>query len=196
MSEPARRSFDDLAAILAAAFAPAQWSERGKAAARLGFRAVLWRAHERGVVAAIPGRAVCALSPPRRARPGARNPMDQLGVTCWRLYNFGARPTGLGVGTALLAELCQLADRSGFDLCLRAGERSARLYRRAGFIDFVHTSRGTVMLRTHRAARIGAADHDIRSQILFYGRKTTAFGIPSISNPRLKTFDRRRTVRG
>jgi GNAT superfamily N-acetyltransferase len=181
------RPYDDLAAILAAAFSPPQWSERGKAAARVGFRAVLWRAHERGIVAAIPDRAVCVLSPPRQAGPGARNPMDQLGVTCWRLSNFGAHPRGLGIGAALLAELCQLADRSGFDMCLRAGERSARLYRRAGFIDFAQTSHGTVMLRTHRATLIEAADPEIRSQIVFSGRKATAFGIPSISNPRLRT---------
>lgn len=168
MTRTSETEIGELAAILADAFMPTHWPAAGRAVARIAFSAVLRRACERGVIAVLPGRAACVLSPPRRPRCTSANPMQRLGRTCWRLSNFGARPIGGGAGTILLTELCDLADRRGIDLCLRARVRSASLYRRAGFENLA--SHGTVMLRRHRPREREREGTETTAQIVFLRR--------------------------
>jgi hypothetical protein len=139
-----------LSAVLAAAFTPAWWPGTDRTLASRVFQRVLLRAADRGAIAYIPGLAVCVLTPPRGQRWPPINAMARLGRVCWRMSNVGAHPTGAGAGTVLLTEICDAADRMRIDLCLRAGPRSARLYRRMGFERTGRAVHGTVMLRRCR----------------------------------------------
>jgi hypothetical protein len=143
-----------LAAVLANAFAPKWLPSYGRAVIRLPFGLVLIAAQTWGVLVYVPGRAVAVLMPPCTRPRLITNELTRLSRTHWRLSNFGAWPTGTGVGTVLLNHVCGLADAAQINTCLRASNHvNQRLYRRFGFRRAADSVRGTTMVRRFQPSR-------------------------------------------
>lgn len=143
-----------LATVLANAFAPKWLPSYGRAVIRLPFGLVLIAAQTWGVLVYVPGRAVAVLTPPSNRPRLITNELTRLSRTHWHLSNFGAWPTGTGVGTVLLNHVCELADAAQINTCLRASNRdNQRLYRRFGFRRAADSVRGTTMVRRFQPSR-------------------------------------------
>jgi hypothetical protein len=143
-----------LAAVLAIAFAPKWLPSYGRVVIRLPFGLVLIAAQTWGVLVYVPGRAVAVLTPPCNRPRLITNELTHLSRTHWHLSNFGAWPTGTGVGTVLLNHVCGLADAAQINTCLRASNHdNQRLYRRFGFRCAADSVRGTTMVRRFQPSR-------------------------------------------